>query len=49
MSNTFFSCQSDQLLSRICIKEFPELTLNGSLEERTAFVNMLTCSQVHFK
>lgn len=29
--------------------EFPELTLNGSLEERTAFVNMLTCSQVHFK
>ncbi|XP_021062693.1 protein zwilch homolog [Mus pahari] len=29
--------------------EFPELTLNGSLEERAAFINLLTCSQVHFK
>uniref|UniRef100_A0A8C2MHG4 Protein zwilch n=1 Tax=Cricetulus griseus TaxID=10029 RepID=A0A8C2MHG4_CRIGR len=29
--------------------DFSELTLNGSLEERTAFINMVTCSQVHFK
>nr|XP_038938370.1 protein zwilch homolog isoform X2 [Rattus norvegicus] len=29
--------------------EFSELTLNGSLEERAAFINMVTCSQVHFK
>ncbi|XP_052044014.1 protein zwilch homolog isoform X2 [Apodemus sylvaticus] len=29
--------------------EFSELTLNGSLEERVAFINMVTCSQVHFK
>ncbi|ERE75409.1 putative protein zwilch like protein [Cricetulus griseus] len=28
--------------------DFSELTLNGSLEERTAFINMVTCSQVHF-
>uniref|UniRef100_A0A2K6MUB2 Protein zwilch n=1 Tax=Rhinopithecus bieti TaxID=61621 RepID=A0A2K6MUB2_RHIBE len=26
-----------------------ELTLNGSLEERISFTNMVTCSQVHFK
>ncbi|XP_077602908.1 protein zwilch homolog isoform X4 [Crocuta crocuta] len=26
-----------------------ELTLNGSLEERTFYTNMVTCSQVHFK
>ncbi|XP_020021444.1 protein zwilch homolog [Castor canadensis] len=26
-----------------------ELTLNGSLEERTSFISMVTCSQVHFK
>ncbi|CAO2634639.1 Protein zwilch homolog [Lemmus lemmus] len=29
--------------------DFSELTLNGSLEERVAFINMVTCSQVHFK
>ncbi|XP_076781862.1 protein zwilch homolog isoform X2 [Arvicanthis niloticus] len=29
--------------------EFSELTLNGSLEERAAFISMVTCSQVHFK
>ncbi|XP_008834571.1 protein zwilch homolog [Nannospalax galili] len=29
--------------------DFSELTLNSSLEERTAFINMVTCSQVHFK
>ncbi|XP_005348244.1 protein zwilch homolog [Microtus ochrogaster] len=29
--------------------DFSELTLNGSLEERAAFINMVTCSQVHFK
>uniref|UniRef100_A0A8C8TPB6 Protein zwilch n=1 Tax=Peromyscus maniculatus bairdii TaxID=230844 RepID=A0A8C8TPB6_PERMB len=29
--------------------DLSELTLNGSLEERAAFVNMVTCSQVHFK
>uniref|UniRef100_A0A2K6EZS2 Protein zwilch n=1 Tax=Propithecus coquereli TaxID=379532 RepID=A0A2K6EZS2_PROCO len=28
---------------------FSELTLNGSLEERMSFTNMVTCSQVHFK
>ncbi|XP_028608215.1 protein zwilch homolog [Grammomys surdaster] len=29
--------------------KFSELTLNGSLEERAAFISMVTCSQVHFK
>ncbi|XP_011948065.1 PREDICTED: protein zwilch homolog isoform X1 [Cercocebus atys] len=29
--------------------DFSELTLNGSLEERISFTNMVTCSQVHFK
>ncbi|KAM4829219.1 protein zwilch homolog [Thomomys bottae] len=29
--------------------DFSELTLNGSLEERTPFTTMVTCSQVHFK
>lgn len=29
--------------------DFPELTLNGSLEERVSFTNTVTCSQVHFK
>ncbi|PNJ29103.1 ZWILCH isoform 1 [Pongo abelii] len=29
--------------------DFSELTLNGSLEERIFFTNMVTCSQVHFK
>ncbi|XP_023510759.1 protein zwilch homolog isoform X2 [Equus caballus] len=29
--------------------DFSELTLNGSLEERMSFPNMVTCSQVHFK
>uniref|UniRef100_A0A2R9B1Q3 Protein zwilch n=1 Tax=Pan paniscus TaxID=9597 RepID=A0A2R9B1Q3_PANPA len=29
--------------------DFSELTLNGSLEERVFFTNMVTCSQVHFK
>lgn len=29
--------------------DFSELTLNGSLEERISFINMVTCSQVHFK
>ncbi|XP_036095360.1 protein zwilch homolog [Rousettus aegyptiacus] len=29
--------------------DFSELTLNSSLEERTSFTNMVTCSQVHFK
>ncbi|XP_006153547.1 protein zwilch homolog isoform X2 [Tupaia chinensis] len=29
--------------------DFSELTLNGSLEERTAFTTVVTCSQVHFK
>uniref|UniRef100_G1RR49 Protein zwilch n=1 Tax=Nomascus leucogenys TaxID=61853 RepID=G1RR49_NOMLE len=29
--------------------QFSELTLNGSLEERISFTNMVTCSQVHFK
>nr|XP_045016786.1 protein zwilch homolog isoform X2 [Jaculus jaculus]XP_045016787.1 protein zwilch homolog isoform X2 [Jaculus jaculus] len=29
--------------------DFSESTLNGSLEERTPFTSMLTCSQVHFK
>ncbi|KAK7809014.1 hypothetical protein U0070_001271 [Myodes glareolus] len=29
--------------------DFSELTLNGSLEERASFINMVTCSQVHFK
>uniref|UniRef100_A0A8C8ZFE8 Protein zwilch n=1 Tax=Prolemur simus TaxID=1328070 RepID=A0A8C8ZFE8_PROSS len=29
--------------------DFSELTLNGSLEERMFFTNMVTCSQVHFK
>lgn len=31
------------------LTDLSELTLNGSLEERAAFVNMVTCSQVHFK
>ncbi|XP_060240905.1 protein zwilch homolog isoform X2 [Meriones unguiculatus] len=29
--------------------DFSELTLNGSLEEGAVFINMATCSQVHFK
>ncbi|XP_076984399.1 protein zwilch homolog isoform X2 [Tamandua tetradactyla] len=29
--------------------DFSELTLNGSLEERISFTNMVTCSQVLFK
>uniref|UniRef100_A0A2K5F606 Protein zwilch n=1 Tax=Aotus nancymaae TaxID=37293 RepID=A0A2K5F606_AOTNA len=29
--------------------DFSELTLNGSLEERISFTNLVTCSQVHFK
>ncbi|XP_004711993.1 protein zwilch homolog [Echinops telfairi] len=29
--------------------DFPELTLNGSLEEKKHFATMVTCSQVHFK
>lgn len=29
--------------------DFSELTLNGSLEERIFFTNMVTCSLVHFK
>ncbi|EHH63158.1 Protein zwilch-like protein [Macaca fascicularis] len=29
--------------------DFSELTLNGSLEEKISFTNMVTCSQVHFK
>ncbi|KAM6149665.1 protein zwilch homolog [Erethizon dorsatum] len=29
--------------------DFSDLTLNGSLEERTSFTTMVTCSQVHFK
>ncbi|XP_017354153.1 protein zwilch homolog isoform X1 [Cebus imitator] len=29
--------------------DFSELTLNGSLEERMSFTNLVTCSQVHFK
>ncbi|XP_062946425.1 protein zwilch homolog isoform X2 [Cynocephalus volans] len=29
--------------------DFSEITLNGSLEERISFTNMVTCSQVHFK
>ncbi|XP_063508378.1 protein zwilch homolog isoform X2 [Pongo pygmaeus] len=29
--------------------DFSELTLNGSLEERIFFTNVVTCSQVHFK
>ncbi|XP_006831574.1 PREDICTED: protein zwilch homolog [Chrysochloris asiatica] len=29
--------------------DFSELTLNGSLEEKTYFTNMVTCSQVHFR
>uniref|UniRef100_A0A8D2E0A8 Protein zwilch n=1 Tax=Sciurus vulgaris TaxID=55149 RepID=A0A8D2E0A8_SCIVU len=29
--------------------DFSELTLNGSLEERISFTNMVTCSLVHFK
>ncbi|XP_037358666.1 protein zwilch homolog isoform X1 [Talpa occidentalis] len=29
--------------------DFSELTLNGSLEERVSFTNMVTCSHVHFK
>ncbi|KAG8506176.1 Protein zwilch, partial [Galemys pyrenaicus] len=28
--------------------DFSELTLNGSLEERVSFTNMVTCSHVHF-
>ncbi|KAL0601406.1 Protein zwilch-like protein [Plecturocebus cupreus] len=30
-------------------KNFSELTLNGSLEERISFTNLVTCSHVHFK
>ncbi|XP_010641580.1 protein zwilch homolog isoform X3 [Fukomys damarensis] len=29
--------------------DFSDLTLNGSLEEKTSFTTMVTCSQVHFK
>ncbi|KAM9586027.1 protein zwilch homolog [Trichechus inunguis] len=29
--------------------DFSELTLNGSLEEKMYFTNLVTCSQVHFK
>ncbi|XP_042639107.1 protein zwilch homolog [Orycteropus afer afer] len=29
--------------------DFSELTLNGSLEEKIYFTNVVTCSQVHFK
>ncbi|XP_053452077.1 protein zwilch homolog isoform X2 [Nycticebus coucang] len=39
----------DHLNFHKTVTDFSELTLNGSLEERMSFTNLVTCSLVHFK
>jgi hypothetical protein len=41
--------ESGSDLTVFLVTDVSELTLNGSLEERTSFISMVTCSQVHFK